>query len=86
MGEHFCQFAVGWTEQVDPIECGKIAPLKVNGNWFCAEHYDELEPLIKPQDPLDGWNDLPDSWGCDFSLDGDETVISKFPLDEDDPF
>jgi hypothetical protein len=87
MGEHFCEFIIGWTyNPMEEVHCDAAAPLKLEGRWYCARHYDSLEPLLKPKD--EGL-----FAGCDFSLDGDCScgyyhyefgVIN--PLDTDDPF
>jgi len=42
----YCQFIIDFHmepgEDGDPIFCDKPAPIKYDGAWFCAEHYDLL--------------------------------------------
>jgi hypothetical protein len=43
---NFCQYIVDFHmepgEDGDPIFCDKPAPIKWDGCWFCADHYDEV--------------------------------------------
>ena|ERR1035437_7607404 len=35
-----CQYIVDFDEGGDPSYCDALAPIKYDGCWFCAEHYD----------------------------------------------
>ena len=43
MGEHFCQYTVGWKDDFTAVRCDKPAPIKHESGWLCAEHYDDME-------------------------------------------
>lgn len=41
------------SEDGDPIFCDKPAPIKYNGVWLCAEHYDDVLSTAKQHRALD---------------------------------
>jgi hypothetical protein len=49
VAEHYCQYVVKWPEQQgDRMEgCGKLAGLKRDNVWLCAEHFDQVEKGLK---------------------------------------
>jgi hypothetical protein len=51
VAEHYCQFVVKWPRnqaEADQMEsCGKLAGMKRDTVWLCAEHFDEVEKGLK---------------------------------------
>jgi hypothetical protein len=50
---HNCVFIVGFRmepgEDGDPIRCDKPAGMQIDGLWYCAEHFDEVEDYQQHQ-------------------------------------
>jgi hypothetical protein len=47
MSDHCCEFITGFHmepgEDGDPILCEKPAGMQIDGFWYCAEHFDQVE-------------------------------------------
>lgn len=76
MGEHFCNYTIGWNSDFTAVRCDKPAPIKHENGWLCAEHYDDMEASFTRA--ADGYYHY--EFGCDL---GDE-LPETFPPDPED--
>lgn len=96
MSLHNCQFITGFHmepgEDGDPIFCDAPAGMHIDGIWYCAEHFDEVEEYQRTQavssvtdKPFvyrQGTTSLsPDYFiGVDLGFDRDTTKIAVFAM------
>jgi hypothetical protein len=78
MGEHFCQYTVGYESDFKAVPCDKPAPIKHESGWLCAEHYDLIEESFARA------AESGSVWGVDLGLENDDWAAEAF--EEDDPF
>lgn len=97
MADHNCVFILGFHmepgEDGDPIFCDEPAGMQIDGLWYCAEHFDEVEEYQRtharervnegaetPWEPED-FDSL--QMGVDIGLSKDETFAVLFGIKDE---
>lgn len=88
--DHYCEMITGFHmepgEDGDPIFCEKPAGMQIDGFWYCAEHFDEVEEYQRLHPtaqrlPPEYFDSL--QIGVDIGVIEDETHVALFGIKDE---
>jgi hypothetical protein len=97
MSEHNCVFIIGFHmedgEDGDPIFCDAPAGMQIDGYWYCADHWDEVDEYQRTQaktvivsthdSPMRPEDFYSLQIGVDIGLSKDETFVALYGIKDE---